>query len=122
MTRMQPINLRRRFQLWSYSVSHRQLLLRSVKTNSIATRVDVLFKNVFSINLPTVIEELRVAEADPHSARAILQSSSHEEDLPVRDTRVFLLTGNGWNGVIVAGYVGVAEDTGDYDDPSSLVQ
>ena len=36
----------RRFQLWSYRVSHSQLLLRSVRDAEHTSRIDVLFKGV----------------------------------------------------------------------------
>ena len=41
-------NFQRPFQVWLYSVSHGQLLLRSNRSDQLATRVDVLFTRVFS--------------------------------------------------------------------------
>ena len=34
------------FQIWRYTVSHRQLLLRSTKSDVAHTRIEILFKDV----------------------------------------------------------------------------
>lgn len=54
----------REFRIWSFTVGHKELLLRSTKENSLTTRVDVLFVNVAAINLPTTLPEIDVVEAD----------------------------------------------------------
>jgi hypothetical protein len=89
----------RRFQVWRYTVSMRQLLLRSTKTADVPTRVDVFFQDVQSIDLPTAMDELRVEMTAP---------------------REYRLTGKGWSGRVNAALVRVAEDGGEYNDPSSL--
>ena len=89
----------RTFQLWAFTVSHGQLLLRSPKGDGGATRVDVLFKPVRRMNLPVRMDGLRV-EA-------------------VEDGR-FRLTGTDWDGEVLAGSVAAAEDELDFGDPSPL--
>ena len=52
------VSFPRRFQIWLYSVSHGQLLLRSNRSGEFSTRIDVLFKNVAAIELPTAFDGL----------------------------------------------------------------
>ena len=56
------LDFSRRFQIWEYTVGHSQLLLRSTKTLETASRIDVLFKNVAEIHLPTILDGLIVSE------------------------------------------------------------
>jgi hypothetical protein len=86
----------RRFQVWLYTVSHAQLLMRSVKTSGQPTRIDLLFKDVHALDLPTTTEGLAVR----------------------RDGAGFALSGEGWTGAITAGAFFNAEDDLEYDDPS----
>jgi hypothetical protein len=89
----------RTFQLWAFTVSHGQLLLRSPKGDGGATRVDVLFKPVRRMNLPVRMDGLRVEALE--------------------DGR-FRLSGSGWEGEVLAGSVAAAEDELDFNDPSPL--
>ena len=57
------INSKRFFQLWSYSVSHSELLFRSAKSIEYPTRIDVFFKGVKEIHLPTTSNGLSITEA-----------------------------------------------------------
>src|SRR4051794_7357175 len=50
----------RHFQIWRYEVGHAQLLLRSVKDDHHASRIDVLFKTVKAIDLPTRFDGLQI--------------------------------------------------------------
>jgi hypothetical protein len=54
----------RRFQLWSYRVSHSQLLLRSVKDAEHTSRIDVLFKGVDALDLPTRLDGLVIENCE----------------------------------------------------------
>ena len=87
----------RRFQVWLYTVSHAQLLLRSTKTGDHATRIDLLFKNVRSLNLPTATDGLRVREVE---------------------RGVYQLNGPDWQGLIEAEAFFDSEDEGEYHEPS----
>ena len=50
----------RRFQVWLYTVSHAQPLMRSVKAGGQSTRIDLLVNNVRALDLPTSTEGLAV--------------------------------------------------------------
>ena len=115
---IQLIAFDRRFQVWSYTVSHKQLLLRSTKTETAATRIDVLFKNVARINLPTLVDQLVIAA---------LEREEYPEGLNVGaqtmlERNVYSVCGRDWDGYIVAGTVVWAEDDHDFHHPSSLLQ
>jgi hypothetical protein len=89
----------RHFQLWRYSVSMGQLLLRSNRDGEHATRVEVFFQNVSHLDIPTHMDGLRV-----------------DKDAGGR----YRLTGDGWSGSVDAGIMKSAEDHGSYVDPSPL--
>lgn len=96
---MEPVDAyraSRHFQVWLYTVSHGQLLLRSVKSADHATRIDLLFKAVEFVEIPTSFDGLQVERVE----------------------REYRLSGDGWRGRIVAGSCFAAEDDGDYFDPS----
>jgi hypothetical protein len=57
------ITFQRRFQIWIYSVSHGQMLLRSTRSDGLDTSVDVLFKDIAALQLPTAFDGLLITEA-----------------------------------------------------------
>lgn len=85
----------RHFQIWRYEVGHAQLLIRSVKSDLHSSRVDVLFKAVQAIDLPTRFDGL------------------HVERVGVQ----YAVSGVGWSGRVIAGACFKVEDAGDYNDP-----
>jgi hypothetical protein len=90
----------RQFQVWRYEVGHAQLLLRSVKDDDHASRIDVLFKGVKVIDMPTKVDGLRVE----------------------RDGDQYALSGVGWSGRVIAEACWQAEDAGEYYHPSAFAQ
>ncbi|MFT3887730.1 MAG: hypothetical protein QM713_06160 [Arachnia sp.] len=109
----------RLFQVWAYSVGMARLLLRSAKSETFATRLDVLFQNVKAMKLPAVLEGLVVAEADPVEAAGI---STETGLLTSEDTTIFIVRAGAFDGYVVAGVCVAAEDDGEYFEPSSLLQ
>jgi len=116
--REQPLRFERRFQVWHYTVGHSRLLLRSPKTETLQTRVDVLFKNVAAINLPTLMDGITVELANEDTAQAIAGRSG---SWSLGDRKVFIIRGNNYEGFVVAGSMVQAEDTLEYDAPSPLL-
>jgi hypothetical protein len=100
------------------SMSHSQLLLRATKDRDHATRVDVLFKGVGAMQLPSVMSSLVVREAEPEERQVILASAS--VDMP-EERRCFVLEAPGFRGWVVAGTVVSVEDEGEYFEPSPLL-
>ncbi|MCB1013680.1 MAG: hypothetical protein KDB10_00990 [Acidimicrobiales bacterium] len=115
---MMLVELPRMVQLWSYTASHSQLLLRATKDRDHATRVDVLFKGVGAMQLPSVMAALTVREAEPDERQAILSSTS--VDMP-DERRCFVLEGPDFRGWVVAGAMVSTEDEGEYFEPSPLL-
>jgi len=50
----------RLFQVWLYQVGHSQLLARTLKRSGGDRRIDILFKNVSRIDLPTSFDCLEI--------------------------------------------------------------
>jgi hypothetical protein len=110
-----PITFARRFQLWAYTVGHGQLLLRSPKSAGLSTRVDVLFKNVAAIHLPTILDGLAVSEATEGQKSEL---RVQVDPLRLEGRRVFVVRGTNFMGYVVAGVVASHEDEREYHEPS----
>ncbi|MCB1006286.1 MAG: hypothetical protein KDB35_19035 [Acidimicrobiales bacterium] len=119
------IRVERLVQVWSCSVSMKQLLLRATKSTDAPTRVDLLFTGVAAMNLPTMgIRDLEVQVATSTERSRILA------EVPVahlEERTCFVLTGvdnlsvapfRGW---IVAGAMNSCEDDGEYYEDSQLI-
>lgn len=96
-------------------MSHDQLLIRSVKGDGCETRIDVLFKNVDFIYLPTLFSGLQIQKTGIDELRKV--AGLHV----TASQNVFRLTTKGEVGYVVAGAVFVHEDQGEYSDPSALI-
>ena len=112
------VTFRRRFQVWSYTVSHKQLLLRSTKSAGVSTRIDVLFKNVMGIHLPTLVDEVTIAVLDKEEVPVAIRLGAHH----LTSTNVYTVQGPNYDGYVIAGSVTWVEDSLEFDDPSGLVQ
>lgn len=102
------------FQMWRYEVGHGQLLFRSTKSTEHPTRVDVLFKNVAAIQMPTVFNGMTVRSTDAAPSLELGTLGRSEREL-------FEITGDGVRGYVVAGIVVTHEDEGSHGDPSPLL-
>lgn len=109
------INSERFFELWSYSVSHHELLLRSTKSTEFPTRIDVFFKGVEEIHVPTASNGLSIAEISSADVQKLstLRSASYGKHV-----RVFAVQGEGFTGYVAALIALWHEDKGEYYDPS----
>jgi len=106
------------FQMWSFTVGMSRLLLRSPRTSTKDTRIDVLFQNVKALKLPTLLAGLSVRSATTEELRSIENEIGVLED---RQTRVFVVEGTDYEGYVVASVMAAHEDQGSYQDPSALV-
>ena len=110
------INSEREFQIWQYTVGHRQLLLRSTKSPDFPTRIDVFFKGVSELHLPTAFSGLSIREASDRDIRelcGLLNSQSL-----AKGVKVFKLQGIDFLGYVAALIVVCHEDEGGYYEPS----
>ena len=112
----QIINSERMFQMWKYTVGHGQLLLRSTKAPDFPTRIDVFFKGVTAIHLPTCFTGLSIeegTEADVEKLCTLRESSSFNGGI-----KVYRVEGADFLGYVAASMVACHEDEGEYYDPS----
>ena len=56
-------DLERRFRVWDYNISHKQMLLRSPESPEEAENIDVIFWDVDYIEIPTAMDGLSLDEA-----------------------------------------------------------
>lgn len=106
----------RKFQIWKYTVGHRQLLLRSTKSPDFPTRIDVFFKGVVQFHLPTLFTGLFIAEGSEDEIGKLCtlrESPSFKEDV-----RIFTVKGVDFLGYVAALVVATHEDEGEYHEPS----
>jgi hypothetical protein len=112
------ISSTRFFQLWSYSVSHGELLFRSTKSTEFSTRIDVFFKGVKEVHLPTTSDGLSVTEGSDTDIRKLspLRQSPFGEDV-----KLFTVEGADFVGYVAALVALSHEDNGEYNEPSFFV-
>jgi hypothetical protein len=107
----------RTFQMWRYTVSHSQLLLRSTKEDGGSTRIEILFKNVKAMKVVPLYEGITISEAPDGERRRIV------EELPFRDSapQVWIVKSPSFRGYVAAGAIVTHEDEREYDESSSLL-
>jgi len=110
------IKFARPFQIWNYTVSHRQLLLRSTKSQERQTRVDVLFKGVAALGLPSAFRELEVRPATSVDIDEIGQP--HCSRLSDGAVTLYVVRGGEFLGYVAAVGVFVHEDDAEYNEAS----
>lgn len=101
------LNSARVFKLWEYKLTHSQILIRSTKGNTENTRIDVVFKDVHEINMPTSIEGLHVEV-----------STSLENGCPQYYSKYIIRDNNNTIWHVISGAAFSHEDQGEYYDPS----
>jgi hypothetical protein len=109
----------RTFVIYSYHHSHGLLLLRSTKTQSAPTRLDVLFQDVRAMELRGWFKGISIEIVDDPDFLREFPSQPMEMIEP--GNVVYLLRGENWKGFVVGGIVRTHEDMGEYGDPSALI-
>jgi hypothetical protein len=103
------------FQVWLFTVRHAQLLLRSTRSGERGTRVDILFKGVRAVQLPTTLRGLNMTVMP--RKEAIEMSQTMGVQLRGNES-VFALRGSNYAGFVIAGAAFLHEDEGSHSDPS----
>ncbi len=96
------------------------MLIRSPKSVEFPTRIDVFFKGVKEIHLPTTFTGLSMTEASESEAEEL-------GCLPPRlsfgdNVKVFRIQGDKFVGYVVALVAVCSEDDGEYNDPSPFAK
>jgi hypothetical protein len=103
----------RTFRLWWATVSHGQLILRSVKNDAYDTRIDLLFKPVEALKLNVSLQGIVVRESIASEATA----ARVEVGLP-HEQRVLIIESGALTGYVAANAFAFHEDTGEYGEAS----
>lgn len=108
----------RHFEIWRYSVSHAQLLLTSVKRSGQDSdkRIEILFKNVAAMNIPTSFDGISIIRQEPD----IGGISDHITSF-LKGRHFYRISTTAFDGWIIAGSATTSENNGDYSDPSMLL-
>lgn len=93
------------FQFWEYRVSHGQLLVRSPKSPTQASNVDIAFAGVEYVDLPRYLRELEIDEPE----EADIAFAEHRLGRPIEAKAVFVLKVEGKRHIVVAAAVRVTE-------------
>lgn len=109
----------RSFVIFSYSINHGLLLLRSKKAGKISTRLDVLFQDVRAMEIRSWFDGLKIEEV---GAEYLGKQGSAPVALMETGNRVYRLIGDGWEGFILGGIVSFNEDEEDFFAPSKLLK
>jgi hypothetical protein len=108
----------RRFQTWSYQVSHGVLLLRSNIGRGYTERVDVMFRGVTALRLRSVYQSLAV---DVVASRDVSDLVGSDIEAMDSDSHAFSVGAIGEvGGFVVAASCHLAEDDMEYGEPSSI--
>ncbi|MEV6415517.1 hypothetical protein [Kribbella sp. NPDC051718] len=99
----------RPFQLWAYTVSHSQLLLRSSSTDSDDTTIDVLFKPITVLKIRHVYDGLVIRCATEEEAGRIREATPGIT-FSDHDDRVFTLECADGTDYVVGAAIGWQED------------
>jgi hypothetical protein len=78
--------------------------------------MDVLFKNVAAVCLPTTCHNLTVEEVDSQQAPPV-----GLEPKLLKDRKFFKVSCVGFSGYVIAGLFAWHEDKGEYHEPSALL-
>jgi hypothetical protein len=112
-------NFGRTFQLWTYSVSHSQLLFWSTKdVGRYETRIEVLFTGVVALEAAASIQQFEVEEQNVES---FLLERPQLHGSAFRRARVYRLRGTDHDGYVVAEGAYWNEDGAEFSDPSRLM-
>ena len=111
-----PLVFHRRFQLWSYSVGHSVLLLRSNMDGGQESRIDLMFRSVTAVKLRCRYERLLINITRPD------QLGDSPADLrEITDRFIFVIGEDAEDlGYVVAGALFYSEDDLDYGEPSAI--
>ena len=102
----------REFQVWHYTLSYSQLLLRSLDVPGFDTRIDVLFSHVYVMHLQPTFRELRIDVASNDWRREVV-------DVP-RGVKPSWYVINDGEAYVFATHCQWHEDQGDSHSPSKF--
>jgi hypothetical protein len=111
-----PLKFKRTFQIWSYSVSHSVLLLRSPQTATTPTRIDLMFRAVQEMRLRSRMEDIEIRTPQTE------MTSGTFVDVRISGGRSLFVvsTADPSCGFVVANSLYMSEDDLSYGEPSTI--
>ena len=107
MTQMTRIKSNRIFQLWEYTVSHQQLVVRSARDDENPMNIDLQFVGVLLLSMPVIFHGLTVEEGD----HATLAAAGVSYSKPLGPNKIFAIKGgDGGLSVVIAAALNVEEN------------
>jgi hypothetical protein len=116
-TNLKSFKSNRKFSVFSYSLSHGPLLLRSGRTDEHHTRIDVLILDVRAMEIRSWFDGFEIALVDQDYLRDF---RSRPAEMMQPGLNVYAISGKGWQGFIVGGNLWVHEDEADFMAPSAF--
>jgi hypothetical protein len=116
-TNLKSFKSDRKFSVFSYSVGHGPLLLRSGRTDEHHTRIDVLILDVRAVEIRSWFEGFEIALVDHDYLR---EFRSRPTEMMEPGLNAYSISGKEWQGFIVGGTLYVHEDEADFTAPSAF--
>lgn len=105
------------FKLWEYRVSHKQLLIRCPQLSEGSKNVDLKFYNVEYIDLPSVLPDLEIDDANQED----IAFASNRLGKSVDRKQVIVLKSRERRHIVIAGAFVVSESVmGVFESPFAL--
>ncbi|WP_334075545.1 MULTISPECIES: hypothetical protein [Paenibacillus] len=96
----------RDFKFWHYTISHGQLLIRSIKSASNATNIDIMFFDVDYVEIPRNLPNLKIEEAGDDDVLYI-KEKIHKS---VKPENITILSSNDKRYLVVASIMKIDEN------------
>jgi hypothetical protein len=113
-----PLDLDRKYEVWTYTVSHSRLLLRSPASIEKSSQIDVLFPGVSALHVRAWFDCLLLEMPREDEWAAI----STQVGSDVGDKVVYVVSRGPLNYVVAAGPLAWVEYEGMYSDESPLLR
>ncbi|MDB6076267.1 MAG: hypothetical protein JWO82_14 [Akkermansiaceae bacterium] len=113
-----PFESNRTFVVSGYAHGHGVLLLRSYHPGLEPTRIDLLFKDVWALDLRFHFEGIRIEEVEPDFLNG---RPSAPAEMMHPGLRAYAFRGQGWEGFLLAGNVWAHEGEGGPAERSLLM-
>ena len=107
--------------MWFFTVSHNQLLLMSQKNDEHRTRVEVYFQRVSSMQLPTVMSDLKVYESTIEPEKPAYGHFTHDKSSVVFKIHARDLENKPIEGFVLALDCQWEEAEKSYSEPSAFI-
>jgi len=107
--------LERRFRVWDYNVSHKQMLIRSPHGADDPMNFDILFFGVEYVDLASTMKGVSFDQPTDRDYEAVAQRMGKSVQIP---KKLFVIVSSGIRYYVVAAYMNVQENQLDFMESS----